>query len=238
MSINYIIATYSGIQDNGVNKHHVLHVQLDCLYKILRKKKSAGEKSLIGQITVVCPRPSEPGIYHDYYQENLWRRAFKDLVPIQYVEYIGTSAYKQYDQWLQGYIYSSGFDYNIFIADDYCIDEANTNFDEELIIIYKSIFPDNVGYLCALKDKSYNGFVSSETLEKCDIYDFYEAEGKNPREKFVKMFTTNGIEIKDDYKHYYQVILFRDGKIVDLSLPNKRKVVFYPVQSTGLYTRI
>src|SRR6478752_9724721 len=144
-TLNYIIATYSGIYRTHENKEYVLQRQLQQLYKILK----AGKLSLLKQVTIVCPTPRHPA-YPKYYQSRMWSYVFEREFPhvkLVYLDYHGANEDHSYDQWLQGYVAYPNFDYYLFMEDDYCFDLQQTAFDRALVDMYLRRFPENIGYL-------------------------------------------------------------------------------------------
>lgn len=150
MSINYIIASYSGKINNRI-KHdsklaeECLDLQMESISKVLLYKKRNGIKNHISQITIVCPPCSDP--LPRYYQKEKWNDMFKNIVNIVYLNYEGENKHASYDQYLQAMIKFPEFKYSLIIEDDYYIDPNNYYFDEELIKIHQEKFKNGDGYL-------------------------------------------------------------------------------------------
>lgn len=251
MSINYIIATYAGIYRPHENKEFVLQKQLGHLYHIFASKYDQRIPNHIKRITVVCPTPKETDIYPKYYQKALWKHVFQSLsVPIEFVDYIGQNIDHSYDQWIQGYLAYPDCDYNIFTEDDYCVDKHALYFDTDLINMYKTKFPDNLGYLATwcsehngheLHAAISNGVISTKTMNQfSDPLDTYYNMIKYhayPQLKFSGMFTLNGIPI-DDFATEFQALFWNSEtkEEINYSMSDTTERLFIPVQSAGLDT--
>jgi predicted O-methyltransferase YrrM len=178
-SINYVIATYSGVKGVGGETHkyaeYLLQIHLRCLYEILLKKEDTGEVNYITQVTIVCPTPRGEE-FPNYYQKEKWIKLFSKIkTNLVYMPYIGENKYYSYDQWLLAYKNFPEFDYYLIIEDDYTIYPECTEFDKVLLDIYKEKCPDNIGYLCswagvfdvhAFHAVISNGLISRQTFEK------------------------------------------------------------------------
>lgn len=251
MSINYIIATYAGIYRQHENKEFVLQKQLSHLYHIIATKFDQRILNHIKRITVVCPTPKEQHIYSKYYQKALWKHVFATLdTSIDFVDYVGQNIDHSYDQWIQGYLAHPDCQYNIFVEDDYCIDKYATEFDKNLIELYKTKFPNGLGYLATwcsehngheLHAAISNGMISTKTMSQfSDPLDTYYSMIKYhdyPQLKFSSMFTLNGIPI-DDFATEYQALFWHstDNREINYSVSDTTERLFVPVQSTGLDT--
>lgn len=229
MGINYIIATYAGINNPNRNKHHVLRRQLQCLHNVMVQQ---GSDTLIKQITVVCPEAEEKEVYRDYYNiPKEWN------LPIKFVRFYGDNRHKQYEQWIHGFVQYSYYDYNILITDDYCVDESNLTFDRQLVKMYQEQFPDNTGVLVMDDKRCLIGLASSETLNKIDVYDFYESD-KYGQQRFRDILANREIKMKNFNSQRVRIIIRDQDQIIELSKPGIDTTIFYPVQCTGLDTGV
>lgn len=228
MKINYVIATYAGIDTkkiphtNNPIPSDTLKVHLEMLSKL---------KQNLSRVTVMKPHcPKE--LYDEKYYDCL-KTTSSHVMDCENFGYSNGQWLKCYENDL-----SNGdlFDFYIFIEDDYCpyID----NFDKHLHDLYKNKFPSLIGVLCGFVQGyplqpghplplHYDSaiFVSSQTLAK--LYDHYYPSprlslakdlinnrflsnvGKNPKSigayyqvNFSLLFTLIGIEIKDFSQEY------------------------------------
>ena len=156
VSLHYIIATYAGKVSRLSRANSLagkeLTLQLETLESVLKQKQANHLPCALAQITVVCPPvKSSSQAYPDYYREEYWSRVFPSLgVKITFLPYQGNNAHYSYDQWIQGYLSSPHLDYHLLMEDDYCVSPDALTFDLDLIALYQSRFPSNIGYLCAL----------------------------------------------------------------------------------------
>lgn len=251
-SLHYIIATYSGIYRENENKEYVLQKQLEFLYDILVSKRKQGLPCLLKRITIVCPRPRHQKIYTEYYQKEKWEKIFTLQFPniqLVFLDYIGDNNDHSYDQWIQGYMSCMNCDYNLFMEDDYCVNPKNVMFDKDLIDLYKSKFPDNIGYLSTLASNNNghrlhasisNGLISSDTFKMFDdplktYYNMVKTE-PYPQLKFSYMFTNNNILLAD-ITDKYQALFWNSVtlELVNFS-PNNEEIILCPVQALGVNT--
>lgn len=182
---------------------------------------------LLKQISIVCPQPREKE-QKNYYHKELWLNLFKVVphVKLVYIDYIGFNVDHSYDQWIQGYLNYTNYDYNLLMEDDYCIYNKYM-FDEELIQLYKEIFPNNIGYLASKTNDRYfchasvsNGVISSDTFKiiKNILEQYYDLKSKinYPQLRFSQLFHNNSIPIKG-ISHKYK-ILFGVVQVLKLKL--------------------
>jgi hypothetical protein len=241
--INYVIATYSGIYKESENKEFVLQKQLHQLRNLLLKS----EKSAIGKVTIMCPA-SRHAVYPMYYQKNKWLSVFAVDFPhiqITFQDYLGDNQDHSYDQYLQAYLASPGFDYYLFMEDDYCFNLVDPGFDEVLINLYRERFPEGVGYMATLANCTNghthhaaisNGFVSGPSLTQLGdplqmYYDMASLE-KYPQLRFSLLFTENGMEIKD-FSDVYDAWFWNSEteELKNLSAKPCERTLIVPVQA-------
>lgn len=252
VSLHYIIATYSGVYRDHEHKEFVLQRQLEILYKILVNKKDRGLPNLVKRVTVVCPDSHHPRTYTKYYQKELWAGVFENEFPeikLVFHRYVGENKDHSYDQWIQGYLSGTDCDYNLFMEDDYCFDLEKVMFDQDLIDMYQSKFPNNVGYLATwisnnnghkLHAAISNGVISTETFQRFDdplktYYDMVKTE-TYPQLKFSFMFTDNGIPLAD-ITDKYQALFWNSDTLQKINFgQDDKEPLLYPVQFTGLNT--
>lgn len=244
MSINYIIASYSGVLFTRLpneKPEDFLQIQLEHLKFILNEKKEKNIPNLIKNIIIICPKP-KGCFYENYYQKEKWISILD--VPIHFVDYVGDNKYHSYDQYIQGYNYLKA-DYYLIIEDDYCIDKNNLYFDIELVNYYKKIFPNNIGYLCSYackhSDKVYmhgaisNGLISNDTFKQYDnpLQEFYKLKSCNqcPQVMFSILFLMKNIEIKD-MSDTYTTHFWSSSKrkFEQFNNLNIEKNIFLPIQ--------
>jgi len=246
VTINYIIATYSGINLNE-NKEKALSKQLWNVYEILKKKLINKLPCYISQITIICPTPREE-FYPKYYNRKLWEYIFNiefRHVKLSFQQYYGPNIDHSYDQWIQGYMENKNYDYNLLIEDDYYISPINLMFDLELIELYRKKFPNNIGYMCTHSmENEYikyhasisNGIISSETfnLFKNPLKSYYDITDvcSFSQLKFSALFLNSGIDILDMNSEYKSIFWNSTDKIIidysstTLNIP----YMFLPVQ--------
>ena len=210
MSINYIIATY-----NGINKRKHSYPLPENVLKCHLEKINSFNHSL-SQITIM--KAKSENYYENYYDIDDTLKQFDIPVKIIECENYGYSM----GQWLKAYENNRTFDYYIFIEDDYC--PNINNFDSIIMESYKKKTQENVGILCSIvlgqQDFSiinshypihFDGavFLSKRTLEI--LYSFEKFEG-NPIEFLDTVDST--IDPNFNWGHlrrgyiggYYQVV--------------------------------
>lgn len=244
MNINYIIATFEGKTHTRLldpNSENVLNINLDILYNNISKKTT---KSLIKQITIMCPQVQGEK-YHKYYNKKKWIPKFQSI-GVQLIFEPCVNRYMSYDQWLLGYQKYPNFDYFILSEDDYCVDKNFSDFDNELVEYYKEKTKDNVGYICSLAWDVHhnvwhagvsNGIISKETMEKLinPLEKFYALNDnqfgdQRGQLKFSALFTQNNIKLLD-YTDKWRVLFWvsHNQKIVELNEKGNGHI-FIPVQ--------
>ena len=206
VSINYIIATYEGHNPRrDVRENENLQIHMRQLFKQLKITKAQV------QITVVCPTVRGAKI-PNYYNKEFWlKEAEKDGIKLVYTNYDGANKHYSYDQWIQGYLKFPTYDYHVLIEDDYYITDSL----DKLVSLYKTYFPNNIGYLASYygttkgHNKTHlaisNGIISKESFEKVpDILSYYYRLStiKNPQVPFGDIFLNSGVPIKDFRKEY------------------------------------
>jgi len=253
MELHYIIATYAGIYRESENKEYVLQRQLQQIYKILKNKKKYNLPCFLRQITIVCPKvKNNHNTYSKYYQKNMWLYVFEREFPdirLVYIDYIGQNQDHSYDQWIQGYLYASQYDYHLLMKDDYCISDEQSLFDQNLIMLYLKKFPNNIGYLATWAANNQNlpyhaaisnGVISKQTFEKFEnpLKSYYDMEKvvNYPQLKFSYLFTNNGIPLAD-FTDKYQALFWHSENmcIFNFSSEHNQRMLI-PVQITGLST--
>ena len=254
VSLHYIIATYSGIYRTFETKQYLLQKQLQQLYKILKSKKNQQLECLLCQVTIVCPKvKSGHTECVKYYQKELWKYVFeKDFphVKLVYLDYVGANEDHSYDQWIQGYLKYSNYDYHLVMEDDYCFDSNKIMFDKDFINMYIEKFPDNVGYLStwatAVSGHKFhaaisNGLISRKTFEKLEnplgiYYTMWRVE-LFPQLRFSYMFTMHNIPISDITDKYQALFWITEtSEKVCFTPPTIRDSLIYPVQMIGVDT--
>ncbi len=176
VKINYIIATWDGIQ--WMNKNNkksrrpksviTRHLQENVL-KIHLNHLLAHENTL-SHITIMQPvNENADNQLKGYYEINDILSKIK--VPVDRISCINRGF--SYGQWLLALDkYRNDYDYHVLVEDDTV--GAIDNFDQELVRIYETTFPDGIGYLCGLacKTKSYPlhaavsyGIINKKTVE-------------------------------------------------------------------------
>ena len=246
MSINYIIATYSGRYRETEDKSEVLQTQLKALHGLIKREKDRGQKPLVEQVTIVCPKPRHQ-VYLTYYQQEKWIEMFKELgIPVVYLPYVGKNEDHSYDQWIQGYAAFPDFEYTLVMEDDYCIQTSHLSFDKTLVHFYKEKFPKGIGYLATRADNNNgheyhasisNGMISRKTWEALGDdplgrYFLMKTIEPYPQLAFSFMFTRSGVDIKDMSNEYDAIFWNSDTKqLTSLSglRPAERMIV--PVQT-------
>jgi hypothetical protein len=246
MKISYIIATYSG-KDHTNNKdlaENVLNIQIQQFIQLLKKKVISKSYNYIHEIVIVCPPVPSKNQFLRYYREQNWKSRLDYYgVTLRMIHYNGDNKHHSYDQWIQGWMTASkDSDYFILCEDDYYLD-LNTDLDKDIIDYYKSIFPDDVGYLATMVDNKYhgyhaaisNGIVSRTTIHKLGdaLNKFYNIkDSQYPQVNFSRLFLRDGIPIKD-YRNKYQILFWNsyEEHLEDYSVvgPNHHHI-FIPVQ--------
>ena len=243
MSITYIIASYAG-KDHDSNKdlsEYVLQIQLAQLKNLFDYKNLHDAHNSIEKIIVICPTPRGE-VFENYYQKEKWL----DILPIEFIPYIGENKHHSYDQWIQGYLHHPTSDYYLLIEDDYYIYPKYVHIDTELMGYYCRSFPDGIGYLATwapsdprieqVKDHGHhaaisNGMISRQTFEKIpNILDtFYRTtSGRWPQVNFSRLFLDHGIQIKD-FSGEYDMHYWDGSEVKNYSYANK--AIFLPIQS-------
>jgi hypothetical protein len=184
MSINYVIATYNG----HTKRTHSHPLPADVLKAHLSALGS--RMTTLAQITIMAAE--SPMYYEGYYDIKEVTDKFDIPVVVVKCENYGYSP----GQWLKAYEkYTDGFDYYVFIEDDYC--PGMSGFDNILKSAYSAKFGGGEGLLCSLVEgskqyKSRGGhplhfegavFASSGTLKR--LYQFYHPN--TPRVLLDKM---------------------------------------------------
>lgn len=241
MSITYIIATYSGKDHtrNGKYAETSLSINIQQLVLFLQNKRKKQLTSLIKQVLVVVPPVRYQDQFPNYYQFPKWREEFQSLgVCLNVVNYIGKNHHHSYDQWIQGMLDAS-FEYCMLIEDDYCIDVRNENADIDLLNMYKSKFPKNIGYLCSLvNERSHeynaaisNGMISKTTINQFDdpLSDYYKMTSTNSQVMFSQLFKHKNIKIFD-YKINFEAISWGSNQLDDFSWKQNMKHIMIPIQ--------
>jgi hypothetical protein len=262
-SIAYVIATYSGT-DHVTNKELspvVLAFNISQLIRLLTNKKLAGIASLITHVVIVVPPVPADKQFPGYYRLEEWTSGFAELgVICVALPYVGANKHHSYDQWIQGCMCKEVADVSHFIVieDDYCVDDTNLTGDSDLLLEYKSIFPDDVGYLaswvtldeeCYEKAKVFfnltshavnaaisNGMISKKTWSYFfdPLQFFFTMPKLYPQLLFSYMFTISGINIVDFRRRFS--CLFWDSSsqtmkdYTDYDTPRKKHHLLVPVQ--------
>lgn len=259
MSINYIIATYSGKYREHEDKHYVLQKQLENLYHILQQKHENKIDNHIKRVTIICPAVKDNHIeYPNYYQKEKWYKNFEELkksgvdCEIKFIDYEGNNIDHSYDQWIQGYLHVSYCEYNLLMEDDYCIEKHEIEFDKELIDIYNKKFKDGVGYLCCFASNANNhkyhaaisnGLISTKTFEKIgsDVLEKYYAMTKTvnyPQLKFSYLFTEEHKIPLDDISDTFIIPFWHSDKKKIINYDrlhgSKERTMIIPVQCDGV----
>jgi len=185
MKVNYVIGSYEGIN----RRKHLYPRPNNILSEHIQKIRSL--KNNLSQITIV--KPECKGEKIDGYYENI----DEDIVFLECENYAISLG-----QWIKAYYeYKDGFDYYIFIEDDYC--PNLNNFDEILLKEYNEKFPNNIGLLCSLVQGSYNykntppthfeGVVmlSQESLKKMDDFHLWKGKSRDYLDNFVNLKDKN-----------------------------------------------
>ena len=247
--INYVIATYSGIDkdisNSGHGRDHLLsrkpHPEN---YLKIHIENISKYKNNLSQITIMAPIVKNNNKHINYYDIKNFELAIKCPITIIECENFGCS----YGQWLKSYeIFNKNFDFYIFVEDDYC--PYKDNFDQILVneLIKKNcdylsttaFSKDNIPFHAAIS----NGIVKSLALEK--IYNHYE----NPRSLLYKLYSADGrklgefcqvsfsllftnIELKiDDFRDNFSSLYYdsENDSILNLSTI-KNEHIFIPLQ--------
>lgn len=207
-SINYVIATCAADRGQKVAiAEHALAIQLYQLQQIFKQKQSKQLSNWIAQITIVIPPVIGKRAFEHYYDKSL-----KNLegVPVVYLDYYGANKHASYDQWIQAYMAFPEFDYTIIIEDDYCFDIQAVTFDQDWVQIYKSAFPDNIGYLsqwACIESRTSNihaavsnGLISRESWERLGsdpLALFYACKTYHCQLDFSVMWSRVGVPLAD-----------------------------------------
>jgi hypothetical protein len=201
--ISYIIATYSG-DNHKTNKglsSKVLSIHMKSLIEFIKNN----DKCLIKEIIIVCPFVKPYNVLEGYYRKELWEKHCP--IPIKFVDYIGSNKHHSYDQWIQGMNCATS-DYFLLIEDDYVIAPNTLYADHALLYLYKTLFPNNIGYLATKTSNEYHGFhasisngvISRDTMLefKDPLEEFYNINvSRYPQVNFSHLFIQNSINIKD-----------------------------------------
>ena len=242
-SLHYIIATYSGCYRENETKEYVLQHQMRRIYDILTRKKLLNLPCLIQKITIVCPTSRHP-TWPLYYQKDLWLSTFEREFPaiqLYYLDYKGANTDNSYDQWIQGYLSSPNYDYNILMEDDYCFGLVRVMFDQDLVDMYRQKFKDNIGYLSTWVSNNHghprhsaisNGLISSDTFRRFkDPLNMYYDKSKNTtlsQLAFSFLFSDNGIPL-DDITDKYDP-MFWNGQKIYRCINQYKGLLISPVQ--------
>lgn len=253
VTINYVIATYSGVYRKDENKEQVLNFQLHALLRGLELKRELSIPRLVKQITVVCPKPHHEEVYENYYGDTMeWQQRFAKLgVVLVFMEYDGKNEDHSYDQWIQACVAYPNFDYFLLMEDDYCIYSAvETNFDQVLLDRYQARFRHGVGYLATQVGEAHgheryasisNGLVSKETWDAL-VDPMREYMGRRliepyPQLCFSYMFSYNKIPIEDTSETFN--VVFWDSSTRTTKTLSKGQMgipLLCPVQYLGCST--
>jgi len=205
--IHYIISSYPGRLPSRKCTQvaaEVLHLHLGSLLALLEEKAERGLPSFLGQVTVVvtpCKAQHQPAFENFYCQEG-WTREFSlraPGLPLVFLPYRGENRHYSYDQWLQAMTAFPAFSHHLLVEEDYAPYPSTLDFDSLLLEEYRRVFPDGVGYLCALELEDAtngrnaaisNGLVSRETLASLGgdpLSLYYSSEGY-PQVTFDRLF--------------------------------------------------
>lgn len=227
MSINYIIATWSGdrIQDQKQDYYeHILRLHLKTLESVEHN---------ISKVTIMKPKNK---VENSYYEIN-------SNLPYEIVEC--ENEFQSYGQWLKALRKNQNqYDYYIIVEDDYV--PGVDNFDDKLIEIY-----EENSILCSLiSDKPFlnlsisNSIISSSTLnsffrkcplplQKIEEYKKWSNGGINYQLPFSKLFSENNIQLKDYNQYYASYFHEKNGELAFYSpkvVKYKDIYIFEPIQ--------
>lgn len=209
--INYVIASFPGkkgsiCRDKLVNVYpHPENYLREHLKKLLSLKHN------LAQITIVKakPSPTEP-VWNKFYNIDDLTKKFN--CPVIQMECPNFAL--SYGQYLHSFKKFPNFDYYCFIEEDYCA--AVDNFDEVLLKIYKTHFPNNIGYLCSYAPTKpvfhaafEFGLISKLTMQQLFEHfadPFVEFNGLKHGQiqiKFSDLFLNSGVKIEDFNKEYH-----------------------------------
>lgn len=274
MSINYVIATWAG-QNGSICRNTLCDVYPHPKdYLRIHLKQLTKVKHNLSQVTVMMAHVAD-GVpkYMDYYNdlEESVEILKRNGTNVQFVSCPNFAlSYGQYFEAFQKFSRNqtavnqtavnqtvvnqtavvspvnqvNQFDYYCFMEDDYTV--GLDNFDKELKEIYKSKFPNNIGYLCSWAPVGIGkfhaafefGLISSKTLEK--LYARYP-DPKNQfiglrhgdvQIKFSDLFLQSGIPIKD-FSDIYATPYYKGVKkrLINCSKsPRRYQCLFFPLQ--------
>jgi len=200
--VNYMMATWSGSRFLRKVNHH-------CLDKHLKHLNSISHS--LSQITIGYPENLDESEEHKKFMSSL--KELNDGTPIVVMPMINKGL--SYGQWARMFSACQGFDYHIFIEDDYI--PVIDGFDEILIDMFES---EDCGFLCGLyaslgdqfghgtcqnaHSAISNGISSTKILESICNNTGLHSNDLDVRQqvRFSEKFSENDLVIKDYISRY------------------------------------
>lgn len=235
MSINYIIATYSGVSkkrercDKGITPF-VLQMHLDKLIELLPTT------NMIKQVTITKPKVGRDNSYKEYYEiQDKVDIIEKDLhIPVKLIDMDNYSTGVSYSQYRRAFQEYPSFDFYMLMEDDWI--PIQKDFDSILLNEWKRRFSsfDSNSFLCLwyasiMKYKAHAaisvGIISNKALT--ELSKWCKMDTQLDQYNFSLVLQHIGTEIKDfSYNGENWRILFWEtskGVLYDFSYTIKDK---------------
>lgn len=242
MSINYIIATYSGISKRREK------YEPDCFLCLQKQLKYISEtitnNTKIKQITIMKPDTLKSKVYSEYYNIDKYKQKIESISDIKIIIHKCKNYKCSYNQYIECFLKYPKFDYYITMEDDYSPHPTAINFDLTLLKYYNDIFPENIGLLCTWVNPSgfrgikrqhaaiSNSIISKDTLDKINLNKYTDIF--IGQMEFSNIFLNNKIKLKDysNQGKNYQIPYWRTngGYIWEFSKFKNNKYLLVPIQ--------